>query len=238
MGWAQTQKRIFQEAGSRCPFCGESDVATLQVHHIVPKEEGGGDQDENLILSCSNCHAKVGRGIISRADVMARKRELASAGPPTLPPGQTPPGSILTIHGDVSRSIVGNTVKVSGPRKPKMNYPAGSVVEDLMRRNYIAYLVGRYHEFRKADASFGRANRGRPFSHAEIHTSIRRKFKADTYFVLVERFPEEATFIKGRIDQTILGKRNKARGTPNYRSFEDFVKEQQGLTELAGGEDA
>lgn len=34
---------------------------SLQVHHIIAVEDGGGDNAENLMLLCSECHAEIHR---------------------------------------------------------------------------------------------------------------------------------------------------------------------------------
>jgi len=40
----------------RCESCGGIDI--LQLHHINPVGLGGGNESENLILLCKNCHEK------------------------------------------------------------------------------------------------------------------------------------------------------------------------------------
>jgi 5-methylcytosine-specific restriction endonuclease McrA len=50
---SRTKKLIFQEAQSQCPFCGESDIDVLEIHHI--DNDTDNHSPENLILSCSNC---------------------------------------------------------------------------------------------------------------------------------------------------------------------------------------
>lgn len=42
---------------NKCYFCTETEV--LQEHHIVPKEYGGCDREENLVKVCPNCHNKL-----------------------------------------------------------------------------------------------------------------------------------------------------------------------------------
>jgi hypothetical protein len=71
-----TIKKIVQEAKGCCPFCGEKEIVSLDIHHIVPREEGGGNEPSNLILLCKNCHGKVTSGVFPRADVVAMKRKL------------------------------------------------------------------------------------------------------------------------------------------------------------------
>ena len=37
------------------------DDGNLNVHHIKPVSEGGGDEPENLITLCKNCHKEIHR---------------------------------------------------------------------------------------------------------------------------------------------------------------------------------
>lgn len=62
--WQQTRKRILRRDVGLCQVCkaaGRLRPATA-VDHIVPKEEGGTDDDDNLQAICAACHtAKTGR---------------------------------------------------------------------------------------------------------------------------------------------------------------------------------
>ena len=69
------EKRIYKEAGSKCVFCPEAEVASLQVHHI--DEDPANNGFENLILVCANCHTKITRRILSEDDVRLKKRQIA-----------------------------------------------------------------------------------------------------------------------------------------------------------------
>ena len=51
----------------RCELCGCK--RSLELHHIIPAVLGGGDSDDNLILLCGGCHAK-----------LTPKKELAKIG--------------------------------------------------------------------------------------------------------------------------------------------------------------
>jgi hypothetical protein len=68
------EKRVFAEAGSKCPFCGEAEVVSLQVHHI--DGDPANNSFENLIPPCATCHTKISSGIMSQADVRRRKNQL------------------------------------------------------------------------------------------------------------------------------------------------------------------
>lgn len=46
--------RIEKSSSKRCYCCGvRSD---LTEHHIIPKEYGGADIEENIVALCANCH--------------------------------------------------------------------------------------------------------------------------------------------------------------------------------------
>lgn len=50
----KVEKLVYQEANSCCAFCGERNVAALEIHHINPRADGGGNEPENLLLVCGN----------------------------------------------------------------------------------------------------------------------------------------------------------------------------------------
>jgi len=224
---AKTQKLIFKEASNSCAFCGMEDIHALEIHHIRNREDGGGDEPENLILVCSNCHSQITYGVISTADVITKKRELIY----TKPKERTKLSlsNVVNIRGSVKGSIVANVVRISKSKKSGNRYPEGSVGADLSKKNYLDYLIHKYFDFRKADSSFGAFTHAEKFHYAELHESIRKKFKAKTFYVPAHRFQEECQYIQERIDKTILGKWNKNRGISSYKSFDEYVKEQ-GLT--------
>ena len=41
--------------GAVCSICGW-DESTCDIHHIIPRKNGGNDDMENLIYICPNCH--------------------------------------------------------------------------------------------------------------------------------------------------------------------------------------
>lgn len=132
-----------------------------------------------------------------------------------------------TIHGGVHTGPTTVNQIHRGRRSSRpTEYPVGSIGRDLTLRNYIRYLVERYHRFREADSSFGRGPAR--FSYAVIFKNIEREFKAPTYFVPEARFDELVEYLQQRIDRTILGKGNRARGIRNYASPKEFAAEQAG----------
>ena len=131
-------------------------------------------------------------------------------------------------HNALSTQGVGAVnIRTAAKRKTGMEYPAGSVGADLMRRGYIRYLTERYFRYREANASFG-LNPARRFSYAVLFETIETHFKAPTYFIPIARFDELVDFLQGKIERTVLGKRNRSRGYPNYETFDEFQLPQAG----------
>jgi hypothetical protein len=129
-----------------------------------------------------------------------------------------------TIHGGVHTGPTTINQISRGRSSRPTEYPAGSIGRDLARRNYVRYLVDRYHRFREADSSSGSGPAR--FGYAVIFKNIEREFKAPTYFIPEARFNELVDYLQRRIDRTILGKRNRARGIRNYATPEEFAAEQ------------
>ena len=112
----------------------------------------------------------------------------------------------------------------SAARSRRVPYPLGGVGANLHKKNYLAYLIDQYFKFRDKDSSYGAT---RPFRHAEIHNSIRSKFKVTTYFVPEALFERVCDYVKQRIDRTVLGKNNAHKGRRNYEPYDEFLSKQK-----------
>lgn len=51
----RTAVKILKRMGAVCSICGWSE-STCDIHHIIPRKNGGNDDMENLIYICPNCH--------------------------------------------------------------------------------------------------------------------------------------------------------------------------------------
>lgn len=51
----ETRKSIYRRDGYRCALCDSTRF--LQIHHVVPRGQGGTNSPHNLITLCSDCHA-------------------------------------------------------------------------------------------------------------------------------------------------------------------------------------
>ena len=49
------RKAIYRRDGFECAVCGSTRY--LQIHHYIPRGQGGTDTPHNLITLCSDCHA-------------------------------------------------------------------------------------------------------------------------------------------------------------------------------------
>ena len=61
-----------------CCACGTDDRSVLEHHHLVPRSEGGTDDETNLITLCSPCHGKA-HGIVRKDLSKLTKAGLARA---------------------------------------------------------------------------------------------------------------------------------------------------------------
>lgn len=220
-------KEVFQEAASCCAFCSEATVAALEIHHL--DDNPGNNVIENLLLVCSTCHSKITHGVISPADAHLQKRIIQFQVRDTPPPANAKPSQTVTVSGTHNEGIIANVVNVKGRKSPKLNYPPDSIGADTILKSYVDYLYGRYIEFRKKDVKFGAFAHAQRFHPGELHRTIQSKFKAKTFFIHVARFEELVEYMQGRIDNTILGRRNRSQGIPNHQGFDDYQREQLGL---------
>jgi len=66
----RTAEKIFRRMGLGCSRCGwNEDVCDL--HHIIPKKEGGSDDHINLSYLCPNCHRLAGNHKIDPKELIS-----------------------------------------------------------------------------------------------------------------------------------------------------------------------
>lgn len=201
-----------------CPRCGEEDVVTFEIHHIKPISEGGKNEERNLILLCSSCHSKVTHGEIKKSEILKLKRSLHNVN--RSHKAESMSSNVINFSKGINRGTIANVVnktEIMTQRKTvKINPPDGSIASDLMYRNYIKYLIDRYHEFKEADV--GREG----MKYSILYGTIRKKFGAKWDMIPMERFDELSEYIQQRIDGTIFGKTRKSRRQKNYSQFLEY----------------
>ena len=56
---------------SSCQYCGSK--SNLTIDHIIPKQKGGKDSWENLIIACSPCNSRKGNRTLVEANMKLMK---------------------------------------------------------------------------------------------------------------------------------------------------------------------
>lgn len=52
--WRKLRARILERDSHRCHWCGRP---ANTVDHVLPRAQGGGDQEENLVACCARCNS-------------------------------------------------------------------------------------------------------------------------------------------------------------------------------------
>lgn len=60
LSWQKVREVILSRDDYQCVNCGAGKkMRTLNVHHILPVSEGGGEEFDNLVTLCDPCHSAV-----------------------------------------------------------------------------------------------------------------------------------------------------------------------------------
>jgi len=70
-----SKEAILKRDHYRCQKCGEDKEELLDIHHILPRNFGGTNRKENLIVLCNRCHHKEHWKIINKALKLYYKRK-------------------------------------------------------------------------------------------------------------------------------------------------------------------
>ncbi len=111
------------------------------------------------------------------------------------------------------------------PKKAVMELPEGALGKDLLKKNYITYLIKRYGEWKQFELN----NKGEKFNWASFNKHIMDRYKAaGINYIPVVCFEELCVYLQGRIEKTIFGKKKCADGHRNYSTFEEY---KSGITD-------
>jgi len=138
--------------------------------------------------------------------------------------------SAINSVADFNRGVIGDiNINISSrpPVVVKEKYADGTIGRDAKRRNYVAYLLSQYYEFKKADVSFGvpEDEHARVMAglYKVVNNTIRKNFGAYPNALPVDAFGDLVEFMQKRIDGTRLGRKQKKAGHQNYKSFEEHA---------------
>lgn len=248
-------KALFARSRNRCAFpdCSapvveETGTVTAEICHVRALSPGGPRYDEtqtaeernsaaNLILMCGRHHKIIDTetGKYTCAALLAIKRNHEEQGIAEISrEGARVAQQLLANY--VQITVVGNrgNVAIQSPgavqaksitikttkTKLAIEAPPGSIGAVRAKVAYGQHLIDRYQDYQKADRT-GKSD----FRYAAIHVALKRNFGAPWKLLDEARFDEVVVYLQGRIDATILGKRNRAKGHPNYSSFDVWLRE-------------
>lgn len=75
---AEIRRSVLIEAGYRCAVPTCRNILAVDLHHIIPVREDGGNEPGNLIALCPTCHALYERGNINQDAILAWKGTLVA----------------------------------------------------------------------------------------------------------------------------------------------------------------
>jgi 5-methylcytosine-specific restriction endonuclease McrA len=55
--YRKLHRQVLERDGWRCQICGS--MQQLQVHHLKFRRQSGGDEEQNLITLCAECHLRI-----------------------------------------------------------------------------------------------------------------------------------------------------------------------------------
>lgn len=208
------QKALFQEVQSRCPLCGEHEVAKLRIHHIERYAEAQSHDPAKMVVLCANCHAKADAGEVSAEQLYDAKR----GGRIIKFPGT--PAVTQNVNGD-GNIVAGRDVNIRVPRRSRrtaLPRPAGTVCDDPRKVGYLQYLAKRYNQLRTWDAE----QQGQRMKYGFIYAAYEREMKYAIRTTPLDQFEWGAAFLQGRILDTFIGRNMNARGRGVFSSFDEF----------------
>jgi len=244
-----TVKRLFARCRNQCaypdcdlPIIEESDTVTGDVCHIRAASLGGPRYDptqseaerhdaKNLILLCKRHHRIVDADENTyKPEVLTKMKQAHEQGgmleitPQTTRAAEQLLASYtsVVVHNNSGQiavnspgAVQANTLNVNVTKKKvTVAPPPGSIGSEQAMTSYISYLIGRYQTYQKADTS-----KDDRLKYMLIYNALKREFKGEWKLLAVARFNDVVAFLQGRIDRTRVGKSNRGKGVPNFRSF-------------------
>lgn len=128
-------------------------------------------------------------------------------------------GNTVTVNDGKNFGIIANQVniKTSARSRVGISAPDGTIGSHRDERNYVKYLIDRYHEFKRADVG------AEGMKYSIIYDAIKNKFGTKWDYIPSERFEQLVVFIQKRIDSTIVGKNKKSKGIMRYQTYGGYL---------------
>lgn len=246
-----TIKVLFAKSRNTCAFpnCGVpivelSGTVTGEICHIRAEKSLGPrhieaypsellNATENLILLCGRHHKIIDTETTTyTTDTLLQiKQQHEERGVIEISPQiAKAAAALLAKHESIVITNNSGNVAINSPRailakvvnikttKPKLVVPAphGSIGASQPKSAYCKYLVARYNEFQKADFTDKTS-----YKYMALSRAVIRDFGNRWQDVPESSFEDVTAFLQKRIDDTILGRRNKAKSDRNYHQFHE-----------------
>lgn len=219
------EKELYQEANSRCMACGLDEVCVLTVHHIIPYSENPRHDPSDMLVLCSNCHAKADRGEISQKTLYDYKRRLRT-NIIKFPKSNSSKGSISVVgDGNVTagRDIHLNIKTPKGKKSSRPIIIPGTVAEDARMYGYLNYLVGIYNKYKEWDCKRDNFK----MNYVLIRVAYNHEMKYSIKDTPRDMFDKAVEYLQKRISNTKLGRILKSRGQELFSRFETFDQNEK-----------
>jgi hypothetical protein len=113
-------------------------------------------------------------------------------------------------------AIQAQTLNLETTKKTiRINPPGDSIGAFAELASYIEYLIGKFQDYQKQDAT-----KEAPGKYTIIYNAIRREYGSKWQTIPVGKFEDLMSFLQGRIDNSKVGRIRKGRGQKRYHSFE------------------
>jgi 5-methylcytosine-specific restriction endonuclease McrA len=63
---SEQTERLIHSVGTRCSYPNCKETVSLDIHHIIPRQEGGSNRRSNLVVLCPTHHRLADRGAIPK----------------------------------------------------------------------------------------------------------------------------------------------------------------------------
>lgn len=113
--------------------------------------------------------------------------------------------------------------KISGRgRKSIPSMPtSGTIGSDPSKRSYVKHLYTRLVDFKSKIPKYDMVKAG-----SIVARNVTKLFGATWSNVPLSRYDAFVAYLQAEIDKTPIGRKNKAKGTKNYSSYDEFMNKQ------------
>lgn len=129
------------------------------------------------------------------------------------------PSNVINIADSINKGVIANKVEIKTTKNVvKINPPLDTIASSANHRNYIKYLIDRYHEFKKAEVG------SKEMKYGIFYHSIKKEFGSKWDLLPLNKFDPLVEYIQRRINNTILGRNKKKNNIRIFSTFEEFLK--------------